>query len=119
MPRHVRSPPQSLDVLSSLANITGCKAVQVACNMYQRFMPMLMTATGTVKAARVLILGAGVAGLQAIATTKRLGAVVEASDVRLAVKEQIESLGAKLVDVAFENDEMRSAAEGISVHTGQ
>src|SRR3546814_17890049 len=72
---------------------------------YPRFMPMLMTAAGTVKAARVLILGAGVAGLQAIATAKRLGAVVEASDVRPAVKEQIESLGAKFVDVPLETDE--------------
>jgi NAD/NADP transhydrogenase alpha subunit len=68
-------------------------------------MPMLMTAAGTVKAARVLILGAGVAGLQAIATAKRLGAIVEASDVRPAVKEQIESLGAKFIDVPFETEE--------------
>ena len=79
-PRTTRA--QSLDVLSSQANIAGYKAVLVACNLYQRFMPMLMTAAGTVKAARVLVLGAGVAGLQAIATAKRLGAVVEASDVR-------------------------------------
>ncbi len=90
---------QSLDVLSSQANIAGYKAVMLAANHYPRFMPMLMTAAGTVKAARVLILGAGVAGLQAIATAKRLGAVIEASDVRPAVKEQIESLGAKFVDV--------------------
>jgi NAD(P) transhydrogenase subunit alpha len=76
-------------------------------------MPMLMTAAGTVKAARVLVLGAGVAGLQAIATAKRLGAVVEASDVRPAVKEQIESLGAKFVDVPFETDEEREAAVGV------
>ena len=86
---------QSLDVLSSQANIAGYKAVLLAAHHYPRFMPMLMTAAGTVKAARVLILGAGVAGLQAIATAKRLGAVIEASDVRPAVKEQIESLGAK------------------------
>jgi H+-translocating NAD(P) transhydrogenase subunit alpha len=110
-PRTTRA--QSLDVLSSQANIAGYKAVLVACNLYQRFMPMLMTAAGTVKAARVLVLGAGVAGLQAIATAKRLGAVVEASDVRPAVKEQIESLGAKFVDVPFETDEEREAAVGV------
>ncbi len=110
-PRITRA--QSLDVLSSQANIAGYKAVLIACQYYQRFMPMLMTAAGTVKAARVLVLGAGVAGLQAIATAKRLGAVVEASDVRPAVKEQIESLGAKFVDVPFETDEEREAAEGV------
>ncbi|GLX13541.1 NAD(P) transhydrogenase subunit alpha [Pseudomonas straminea] len=104
---------QSLDVLSSQANIAGYKAVMLAANHYPRFMPMLMTAAGTAKAARVLILGAGVAGLQAIATAKRLGAVIEASDVRPAVKEQIESLGAKFVDVPFETDEERECAEGV------
>ncbi|ARS51107.1 Re/Si-specific NAD(P)(+) transhydrogenase subunit alpha [Ectopseudomonas hydrolytica] len=104
---------QSLDVLSSQANIAGYKAVMLAANHYPRFMPMLMTAAGTVKAARVLILGAGVAGLQAIATAKRLGAVIEASDVRPAVKEQIESLGAKFVDVPFETDEERECAQGV------
>ncbi|ACO76448.1 NAD(P) transhydrogenase, subunit alpha part 1 [Azotobacter vinelandii CA] len=104
---------QSLDVLSSQANIAGYKAVILAANHYPRFMPMLMTAAGTVKAARVLILGAGVAGLQAIATAKRLGAVIEASDVRPAVKEQIESLGAKFVDVPFETEEERQCAEGV------
>ncbi|MBH9416631.1 Re/Si-specific NAD(P)(+) transhydrogenase subunit alpha [Pseudomonas aeruginosa] len=104
---------QSLDVLSSQANIAGYKAVMLAANHYPRFMPMLMTAAGTVKAARVLILGAGVAGLQAIATAKRLGAVIEASDVRPAVKEQIESLGAKVVDVPYETDEERECAEGV------
>lgn len=103
---------QSLDVLSSQANIAGYKAVMLAADHYPRFMPMLMTAAGTVKAARVLILGAGVAGLQAIATARRLGAVIEASDVRLAVKEQIESLGARFVDVPFETDEERECAEG-------
>ncbi|MBP0533052.1 NAD(P)(+) transhydrogenase (Re/Si-specific) subunit alpha, partial [Mycobacterium tuberculosis] len=82
----------------------------VAANHCQRFLPMLMTAAGTVKAARVLILGAGVAGLQAIATAKRLGAVIEASDVRPAVKEQIESLGAKFLDVPFLTDEEREIA---------
>ena len=89
-PRTTRA--QSMDVLSSQNNIAGYKAVLLATHYYPRFMPMLMTAAGTVKAARVLILGAGVAGLQAIATAKRLGAVIEASDVRPAVKEQIESL---------------------------
>ncbi|WP_250527310.1 Re/Si-specific NAD(P)(+) transhydrogenase subunit alpha [Caballeronia sp. GAWG2-1] len=110
-PRTTRA--QSLDVLSSQANIAGYKAVLMACQYYQRFMPMLMTAAGTVKASRVLILGAGVAGLQAIATAKRLGAVVEASDVRPSVKEQIESLGAKFVNVPFETDEEREAAVGV------
>ena len=110
-PRTTRA--QSMDVLSSQANIAGYKAVMLAANVYQRFMPMLMTAAGTVKAARVLIMGAGVAGLQAIATAKRLGAVIEASDVRPAVKEQIESLGAKFIDVPFETDEEREAAQGV------
>ncbi|MEI5999307.1 Re/Si-specific NAD(P)(+) transhydrogenase subunit alpha [Paraburkholderia bengalensis] len=110
-PRTTRA--QSLDVLSSQANIAGYKAVLLAADLYPRFMPMLMTAAGTVKAARVLILGAGVAGLQAIATAKRLGAVIEASDVRPAVKEQIESLGAKFLDVPYETDEEREAAVGV------
>ena len=110
-PRTTRA--QSMDVLSSQANIAGYKAVMVAANEYQRFMPMLMTAAGTVKAARVLILGVGVAGLQAIATAKRLGAVIEASDVRPATKEQVESLGAKFVDVPFETDEEREIAKGV------
>jgi NAD(P) transhydrogenase subunit alpha len=87
--------------------------VILAANEYGRFMPMLMTAAGTVKAARVLVLGAGVAGLQAIATAKRLGAVIEASDVRPAVKEQIESLGAKFLDVPYLTDEEREIAQGV------
>ena len=111
LPRTTRA--QAMDVLSSQANIGGYKAVVLAANEYQRFMPMLMTAAGTVKAARVLILGAGVAGLQAIATAKRLGAVIEASDVRPAVKEQIESLGAKFLDVPFVTDEEREIAQGV------
>ncbi|WER46593.1 Re/Si-specific NAD(P)(+) transhydrogenase subunit alpha [Cupriavidus sp. WKF15] len=111
VPRTTRA--QSMDVLSSQANIAGYKAVLVAAHHYQRFMPMLMTAAGTVKAARVLILGAGVAGLQAIATAKRLGAVIEASDVRPAVKEQIESLGGKFLDVPFITDEEREIAQGV------
>ncbi len=110
-PRITRA--QSMDVLSSQANIAGYKAVMLAANIYQRFMPMLMTAAGTVKAARVLIMGAGVAGLQAIATAKRLGAVIEASDVRPAVKEQVESLGAKFIDVPFLTDEEREIAQGV------
>lgn len=110
-PRITRA--QSLDVLSSQANIAGYKAVMLATNTYQRFMPMLMTAAGTVKAARVLIMGVGVAGLQAIATAKRLGAVIEASDVRPPVKEQVESLGAKFIDVPYETDEEREIAQGV------
>ena len=110
-PRTTRA--QSMDVLSSQANIAGYKAVMFAANLYQRFMPMLMTAAGTVKAARLVVLGAGVAGLQAIATAKRLGAVIEASDVRPAVREQIESLGAKFIDVPFETDEEREIAKGV------
>lgn len=109
-PRTTRA--QSLDVLSSQANIAGYKAVMRAAEHYPRFFPMLMTAAGTVKAARVVVLGVGVAGLQAIATAKRLGAVIEASDVRPSVKEQIESLGAKFIDVPYETDEERQAAEG-------
>jgi NAD(P) transhydrogenase subunit alpha len=111
LPRISRA--QSMDVLSSQANIAGYKAVMIAANTYGRFMPMLMTAAGTVKAARVLILGVGVAGLQAIATAKRLGAVIEASDVRPSVKDQVESLGAKWVDVPYANDEERKIAEGV------
>ena len=110
-PRITRA--QSMDVLSSQANIAGYKAVMLAANAYQRFMPMLMTAAGTVKAARVLIMGVGVAGLQAIATAKRLGAVIEASDVRPPVKEQVESLGAKFIDVPFMTDEEREIAQGV------
>jgi len=103
LPRISRA--QSMDVLSSQANIAGYKAVLVAAHHYPRYFPMLMTAAGTVKAARVLILGAGVAGLQAIATAKRMGAIVEAFDVRTAAKEQVESLGAKFVEVAGEAGE--------------
>lgn len=107
LPRISRA--QSMDVLSSQANIGGYKAVLLAANVYQRFFPMLMTAAGTVKAARVLVLGAGVAGLQAIATAKRLGAVVEAFDVRPAAKEQVESLGAKFVEVPLSDEEKAKA----------
>jgi H+-translocating NAD(P) transhydrogenase subunit alpha len=90
---------QSMDALSSQANIGGYRAVLVAGTLLQRFYPMLMTAAGTIPPAKVLVLGAGVAGLQAVATARRLGAVVEAFDVRSAVKEQIESLGAKFVEL--------------------
>ena len=107
LPRISRA--QSMDVLSSQANIGGYKAVIMAADIYQKFFPMLMTAAGTVKAARVLVLGAGVAGLQAIATAKRLGAVVEAFDVRPAVKEQVESLGGKFVEVPLSDDEKAQA----------
>ena len=110
-PRTTRA--QSMDVLSSQANIAGYKAVMIAADKYQRFFPMLMTAAGTVKAARIVILGVGVAGLQAIATAKRLGAVIEASDVRPSVKEQVESLGAKFIDVPYETAEEKEAAEGV------
>jgi NAD(P) transhydrogenase subunit alpha len=110
LPRNTRA--QSMDVLSSQANIAGYKSVLLALEYYKKFMPMLMTAAGTVKPARVLILGVGVAGLQAIATAKRLGAVVEASDVRPSVKDQVESLGAKFVNVPYETEEEKSIAEG-------
>ena len=110
-PRTTRA--QSMDVLSSQANIAGYKAVMIAADRYQRFFPMLMTAAGTVKAARVVVLGVGVAGLQAIATAKRLGAVIEASDVRPSVKEQVESLGGKFIDVPYQTAEEKEAAEGV------
>ncbi len=104
---------QSMDVLSSQSNLAGYKAVLDATEHYPHAMPMMMTAAGTIKPARVVILGAGVAGLQAIATAKRLGAIVEVSDVRPAVREQVESLGAKYIDVPYETDEEREAAEGV------
>ena len=107
LPRISRA--QSMDALSSQANIGGYKAVILAADTYQRFFPMLMTAAGTVKAARALVLGAGVAGLQAIATEKRLGCVIEAFDVRPAVKEQVASLGAKFVEVPLSEEEKKQA----------
>ncbi len=110
-PRTTRA--QSMDVLSSQANIAGYKAVMMAADRYQRFFPMLMTAAGTVKAARVVVLGVGVAGLQAIATAKRLGAVIEASDVRPSVKEQVESLGGKFIEVSYDTPEEKEAAVGV------
>jgi NAD(P) transhydrogenase subunit alpha len=89
---------QSMDALSSQAAIAGYKAVLIAANELQKFLPMLTTAAGTIRPAQVLVIGAGVAGLQAIATARRLGAVVEAYDVRSATREQVKSLGAKFVD---------------------
>lgn len=97
LPRTTRA--QSMDVLSSQANIAGYKAVLTAAGLYSRYFPMFMTAAGSIKPAKVLILGAGVAGLQAIATARRLGAVVEVFDTRPAVKEEVMSLGAKFIEV--------------------
>jgi len=97
LPRTTRA--QTMDVLSSQANIAGYKAALEAANLYSRYFPMFMTAAGTIAPAKVLILGAGVAGLQAIATARRLGAVVEVLDTRPAVKEEVVSLGAKFIEV--------------------
>jgi NAD(P) transhydrogenase subunit alpha len=97
LPRTTRA--QSMDVLSSQANIAGYKAVLLAANLYSRYFPMFMTAAGSIAPAKILIIGAGVAGLQAIATAKRLGAVIEVFDTRPAVKEEVMSLGAKFVEV--------------------
>ncbi len=107
IPRITRA--QSSDILSSQANVAGYKAVMLAANEYQRMFPMLMTAAGTIKPARVVILGVGVAGLQAIATAKRLGAIVEASDMRPAAKEQVESLGGRWLDVPMSDEEKAKA----------
>ena len=106
IPRITRA--QSMDALSSMANIGGYKAVLLAAATLPRLFPMMMTAAGTISPARVFVIGAGVAGLQAIATAKRLGARIEAYDVRPAVKEQIESLGAKFVELPLDT----AAAEG-------
>ena len=97
LPRTTRA--QSMDVLSSQANIAGYKAVLMAANLFPKYFPMVMTAAGSVPPAKMMILGAGVAGLQAIATAKRLGAVVEVFDTRPAVKEEVQSLGAKFIEV--------------------
>ncbi len=105
MPRITRA--QSMDVLSSQANLAGYRAVIDASAEYGRALPMMMTAAGTVPAAKVFVMGVGVAGLQAIATARRLGAVVTATDVRPAVKEQVQSLGAKFI--AVEDDEFKQA----------
>jgi NAD(P) transhydrogenase subunit alpha len=106
VPRITRA--QSMDVLSSQANLAGYKAVLDACAHYRRVLPMMMTAAGSIAPARVFVMGVGVAGLQAIATARRLGAIVSATDVRPATKEQVESLGAKFVMV---EDEETKAAE--------
>ena len=105
VPRITRA--QAMDVLSSQANLAGYRAVLEACHVFGRALPMMMTAAGTVPPAKVLVMGAGVAGLQAIATAKRLGAVVSATDVRPAVKEQVESLGGKFI--AVEDAEFKKA----------
>jgi NAD(P) transhydrogenase subunit alpha len=105
MPRISRA--QSMDVLSSQANLAGYKAVVDAASAFERALPMMMTAAGTVPAARVFVMGVGVAGLQAIATARRLGAIVTATDVRPAVKEQVASLGAKFI--AVEDEEFKQA----------
>src|SRR5262249_19592314 len=97
LPRTTRA--QAMDVLSSQGNIAGYKAVLHAASLYSRYFPMFMTAAGSIKPAKVLILGAGVAGLQAIATARRLGAVIEVFDTRPAVKEEVMSLGAKFIEV--------------------
>ena len=106
IPRITRA--QSMDVLSSMATIAGYKAVLMAANQLPKLFPLLMTAAGTLTPAKVFVIGAGVAGLQAIATAKRLGAVVQGYDVRPAVKEQVESLGAKFVEMPLET----TSAEG-------
>ncbi|ULQ56858.1 Re/Si-specific NAD(P)(+) transhydrogenase subunit alpha [Flavihumibacter rivuli] len=111
LPRTTRA--QSMDVLSSQANIAGYKAVLLAANTYSRYFPMFMTAAGSIAPAKVLILGAGVAGLQAIATARRLGAVVEVFDTRPAVKEEVMSLGAKFIEVEGAAD--ASGAGGYAV----
>ena len=107
IPRTSRA--QSMDALSSQANLAGYKAVLIAAAALPKYFPMLTTAAGTIRPAKVLILGAGVAGLQAIATARRLGAIVEGFDIRPEVKEQVQSLGAKFVDVSLEED---TVAEG-------
>jgi H+-translocating NAD(P) transhydrogenase subunit alpha len=108
MPRISRA--QSMDVLSSQSNLAGYKAVVDAAAAFERALPMMMTAAGTVPAARVFVMGVGVAGLQAIATARRLGAIVTATDVRPAVKEQVASLGAKFI--AVEDEEFKQADRG-------
>jgi len=115
LPRTTRA--QAMDVLSSQANIAGYKAVLTAANMYPRYFPMFMTAAGSIKPARILILGAGVAGLQAIATARRLGAVVEVFDTRPAVKEEVISLGAKFIEVDGAAD--ASSAGGYAVEQSE
>ena len=110
MPRITRA--QSMDVLSSQSNLAGYQAVIEASHIFNKAMPMMMTAAGTIAPAKVMVFGAGVAGLQAIATAKRLGAIVSATDVRMAAKEQVESLGGKFVMVEMEEDEDSETSGG-------
>src|SRR5437588_343232 len=119
LPRIARA--QSMDVLSSMANIAGYKGVLLGAGALGKFFPMLMTAAGTVLPARVLVLGAGVAGLQAIATARRLGAVVTGFDVRPVVKEQVESLGARFLAVAIEEqaEDAKGYAKEVSADTAR
>jgi NAD(P) transhydrogenase subunit alpha len=111
LPRTTRA--QTMDVLSSQANIAGYKAVLLAAQLFPRYFPMLMTAAGSIAPAKVLILGAGVAGLQAIATARRLGAVVEVFDTRPAVKEEVQSLGAKFIEVEGAADASRAGGYAV------
>jgi NAD(P) transhydrogenase subunit alpha len=115
LPRTTRA--QSMDILSSQANIAGYKAVLLAANVYPKYFPMFMTAAGSIPPAKVLILGAGVAGLQAIATAKRLGSVIEVFDTRPAVKEEVMSLGAKFIEVEGAAD--ASKAGGYAVEQSE
>jgi len=115
LPRTTRA--QAMDVLSSQANIAGYKAVLLAAQMLPRYFPMLMTAAGSIAPARVVIIGAGVAGLQSIATARRLGAIVEVSDTRPAVKEEVQSLGGKFIEVEGAAD--ASAAGGYAVEQSE
>jgi len=107
VPRTTRA--QMMDALSSQSTVAGYKAVLIAANALQKFFPMLMTAAGTVRPARVLVIGAGVAGLQAIATARRIGAVVEAFDTRPVVKEQVQSLGATFIELGVGHDQAQDA----------
>lgn len=116
MPRITRA--QSMDVLSAMATLAGYKAVLMAAAELPRIFPLMMTAAGTLTPARVLVIGAGVAGLQAIATARRLGAVVQAYDLRPAVKEQVESLGARFVDLGLESGDSEDAG-GYAVAQGE
>jgi len=116
LPRTTRA--QTMDVLSSQANIAGYKAALEAANLYSRYFPMFMTAAGTIVPAKVLILGAGVAGLQAIATARRLGAVVEVLDTRPAVKEEVISLGAKFIEVEGAADASKAGGYAVEQTEG-
>lgn len=115
IPRTTRA--QSMDILSSMATVSGYKAVLEAASLLPRFFPMFMSASGTIKPARVLILGAGVAGLQAVATARKLGAIVEVFDVRSAVKEEVKSLGGKFIEVEGAKED--AAAGGYAVEQSE